>query len=91
MDRTELNRIFSELAQYKRIEEEAKRERTALEDQVKAMMTELETDILIGDEHKVTWKAEIRNTIDTKKLKADHPELAAEYTKASESRKFLFS
>lgn len=39
-----------------------------------------------GGEKIATWKAQTANRIDTKALKADHPDIAALYTKTSESR-----
>ena len=41
----------------------------------------------IGD-RKITWKTTSRNSIDSKKLKAEMPDIAAQYTKTSTSRTF---
>ena len=39
-------------------------------------------------ERKVTWKSVVKNTVDTKKLKAEYPELVEGYMKSSTSRMF---
>ncbi|MGL4911816.1 MAG: hypothetical protein ACRC3Y_05215 [Romboutsia sp.] len=39
-------------------------------------------------ERKVTWKSVAKNTVDTKRLKADYPELVEGYMKTSTSRMF---
>ncbi|CEO04831.1 phage-type endonuclease [[Clostridium] sordellii] len=41
----------------------------------------------IGD-RKITWKTSSRNSIDSKKLKSEMPDIAAQYTKTSTSRTF---
>lgn len=41
----------------------------------------------IGD-RKITWKTSSRNTIDSKKLKSEMPDIAAQFTKTSTSRSF---
>ncbi len=44
---------------------------------------------VVADRWRLSWKTQTRKTLDTKRLRADHPELAAEYTKTSESRTFF--
>lgn len=39
-------------------------------------------------DRKITWKKVIKNSIDTKKLKIDYPEIIKNYTKTSTSRTF---
>ena len=54
---------------------------------VKAFMKEAERGIC-GD-HKVSWKTQIRNTLDKKRLAQDHPEIdLSKYMKQSTSRPF---
>lgn len=53
---------------------------------LQALMGEHETAI-VGS-WKLSWKRQSRTTIDTKRLKAERPEIAAEYSRASESRVF---
>ena len=81
---------MKELAQYTRIMEEASDTVDSLKDEIKRYMEEHETDILIGNEHKATYKAVSSNRIDTAALKKDLPDIAAQYTKTTETKRFLF-
>lgn len=42
-------------------------------------------------ERRITWKSVVKNSIDTKALKRDLPEIAEKYTKTSTSRVFKIS
>lgn len=55
------------------------------EDQLKLAIGE-RTTLTLGGNKIATWKTGSRNTIDSKALKIDHPELAAQYTKTSTTR-----
>jgi predicted phage-related endonuclease len=44
-----------------------------------------------GAEHKATYKAVTSSRIDTTALKRELPGVAAQYTKATETRRFTFS
>ena len=79
-----------ELAQYTRIMEEAAATVDSLKDEIKRYMEEHETDILIGDEHKATYKAVSSNRLDSTALKKDLPDIAARYTKTTETKRFTF-
>lgn len=85
-----INEIMRELAQYQRIQEEAAATVEALKDQIKAYMTANQLDTLTGDEHKATCKTVTSSRIDTAALKKEHPTLAAEFTKTSETKRFVF-
>ena len=61
-------------------------ERKKIEQYIQLQMKEYEVGF-IGD-RKITWKKQSRNTIDTKRLKKDHPELVANYLKTTTSRVF---
>lgn len=43
-----------------------------------------------GSEHKASYKAVTSSRIDTTALKRDMPEIAAKYTKTTNTRRFLF-
>ena len=85
-----IDNLFSELAQYTRIMEEAAATVDGLKDEIKRYMEEHNTDILTGNEHKATYKAVTSSRIDTTALKKDRPEIAAHYTKTTETKRFLF-
>lgn len=87
----DINIIFSELAQYTRIMEDATATVDSLKDEIKQYMMEHNIDILTGNEHKATYKAVQTNRIDTAALKKDMPDIAAQYTKITETKRFLFN
>ena len=85
-----IDSTMKELAQYTRIMEEAAATVDGLKDEIKRYMEEHNTDILTGNEHKATYKAVTSNRIDTAALKKDLPDIAAQYTKTTETKRFLF-
>ena len=86
----DINAMFSELAQYTRIMEETAAIVDGLKDEIKKYMEEHNTDILIGNEHKATYKAITSSRLDSTALKKDLPDIAAQYTKTTETKRFLF-
>ena len=85
-----IDSTMRELAQYTRIMEEASDTVDSLKDEIKRYMDEHNTDILTGNEHKATYKAVTSSRIDTTALKKDLPDIAAHYTKTTETKRFLF-
>jgi putative phage-type endonuclease len=68
-----------------------------LEDRLDAVKLELQSalqdkgdSLMYGGSALVTWKTQNRTTIDTKKLKEERPEIAAQYERESPSRVFRF-
>lgn len=86
-----LDEIMGELAQYIRMQEEITQTVESLKDQLKQHMTAAGVDTLAGTEHKVTYKSVTSSRIDTAALKREAPEIAARYTKTTETRRFLFA
>lgn len=87
----DINATMAELAQYIRMQEEAAAMVEALKDQIKAQMTAAGVDTLVGAEHKATYKAVTSNRLDTAALKRDLPDVAQQYTRATETRRFTFA
>lgn len=87
----DINALMAELAQYIRMQEEAAAMVETLKDQLKAQMQAAGVDTLAGAEHKATYKAVTSCRVDTTALKKDLPEIAARYTKTTESRRFTFA
>lgn len=87
----DINALMAELAQYIRLQEEAAAMVEALKDQIKAQMTAAGVDTLVGVEHKATYKAVTSSRVDTTALKKDMPDIAARYTKTTETRRFSFA
>ena len=86
-----INEIMRELAQYTRLQEEAAAMVEALKDQLKQYMNENQLDTLTGAEHKATFKTVTSSRIDTAALKKGHPDIAAAYTKQTETKRFTFA
>ena len=86
-----IDSTMKELAQYTRIMEEAAATVDGLKDEIKRYMDEHNTDILTGNEHKATYKTVTSNRIDTASLKKDMPNIAAQYTKTTETKRFTFT
>lgn len=86
-----IDTIMGELAQYTRLQEETAVIIDGLKDELKAIMQERNTDTLTGTEHKASYKAVVSSRIDTTALKKDAPEIAAKYTRTTESRRFTFA
>ena len=87
---THIDEVMKNLAEYTRIQEEAAAVVEALRDEIKQYMQEKNTDTITGTEHKATFKAYSSSRIDTKALTADHPEIAAQYTRTTKTRRFIF-
>lgn len=86
-----IDSIMKELAEYIRMQEEAAAMVESLKDQLKERMTAAGVDSLAGPEHKATYKAVTSSRIDTTALKRELPGVAAQYTRATETRRFTFS
>lgn len=86
-----IDSIMKELAEYIRMGEQIAATVDGLKDQLKQIMQEQGVDTLTGTEHKATYKAVSSSRIDTSALKRDMPAVAAQYTRATETRRFTFS
>ena len=86
-----IDTIMGELAQYTRLQEETTAIIDGLKDELKAIMQERNTDTLTGTEHKASYKAVVSSRIDTTAIKKELPEVAAKYTRTTETRRFTFA
>lgn len=86
----DIDKMFSDLAQYTRLQEETAAIIDGLKDEIKEYMNAAGLEVLIGNEHKATYKAVASSRIDTAALKRDKPDIAAHYTKTTETKRFLF-
>lgn len=91
MDSKAINSIMQTIAEYARIAEEAQKIVDENKELLKAHMTEMGVDTLIGDEHKATYKEVISNRFDSKAFKADHADMYTAYQKPSTSMRFTFA
>ena len=85
-----LDSLMREIAEYTRMAEEIAATLDSLKDSLKKHMEENGLDSIAGSEHKASYKAVTSSRIDTTALKRDMPEIAARYTKTTETRRFLF-
>lgn len=85
-----LDSLMREIAEYTRMAEEVAATLDSLKDILKKHMEENGLDSIAGSEHKASYKAVTCSRIDTTALKRDMPEIAAKYTKTTNTRRFLF-
>lgn len=86
-----IDTIMSDLAQYTRLQEETAAIIDGLKDELKNIMQAENIEVLQGTEHKASYKAVISSRIDTSALKKELPEIAAKYTRTTETRRFTFA
>ena len=86
MSNQELTARVNELQELKRMQEELTAEIDALQDTIKQAMGD--NEMIIAGAWKVMYKAVTTTRIDTAALKKDRPDIAAQYSKTSISRRF---
>ena len=79
---------LNELSELRRMADELNTEIEAIQDAIKAHMTEADTDTITAGAFKVTWKAITSTRIDTTALRKDLPEIWQEYGKTTTTRRF---
>lgn len=88
MSTNEMARKIRELKELKTMADELAAEITAIEDQIKAEMTERDTEEMTVDVYKVRWTKVTSSRFDSTAFKKAMPELHAQFTKQIESRRF---
>ena len=88
---TDINAIMAELAQYNRLADEISATIDGLKDTIKKYMEDNQLETLTGSEHKVTYKTVTSSRIDTAALKRNAPDIATQYTKTTETKRFIFA
>ena len=84
-----LENKVNDLQELKRMREELEAEISAIEDELKAYMTDAALDSFTAGAFKVTWKEVIQNRLDTTAMKKAFPaETLAPYTKTIVTRPF---
>lgn len=87
----DINAIMTELAQYTRMAEEIAATVDSLKDVLKQQMEQSGVDTITGTEHKASYKTVTSSRIDTAALKKEAPEIAAQYTKTTNTKRFTFA
>lgn len=78
-----------ELMELKRMKEELEAEIASAEDEIKAVMGDEET--LFAGAFKVTWKSVSSSRLDSTALKKALPDIAAQFTKQTTTRRFCIN
>lgn len=88
MDKKELVSKVRELKELKQMADELAGEITAIEDELKAVMTAQNTEEMTVDVFKLRYKTVVSSRFDSKSFKAAHEELYKEYSKPTTSKRF---
>lgn len=80
---------IKELMELRRMKEELEAEIQAAEDEIKAAMGEEET--LLAGAFRVSWKAVTSSRLDSTALKKALPDIAAQFTKKTTTRRFTIN
>lgn len=91
MGTIELDSKVKELRELRRMAEELNAEIEAMQDTIKAEMTEREVDELAGSDWRIAWKSITSNRLDTAALKKALPDVAERFTKTTTSRRFTLA
>ncbi len=81
---SEIEIALNELEELDNAMKSIKTTKDALENQIKAYLGEAES--AVSEDWKVTWKTQVRNSVDTKRLQAEKPGIYQEYMKSTSSR-----
>ena len=88
MATNELITKLNELTELRKMAEDLNAEIEAIQEAIKAHMTEADADTLTAGQYKVTWKPVTSTRIDTTALRKDLPEIWQEYGKTTTTRRF---
>ena len=91
MSTNEMTSKIRELKELKAMAEDLAAEITAIEDCIKAEMTARNTDEMTVDVYKIRWTKVLSNRFDSSAFKKAMPELHAQFTKQTESRRFTIA
>ena len=87
----ELDAKVTELREIQAMIAELEVQAEAIKDMVKAKMYDEGTEDLTGNGWHATWHTVTSSRLDSKKLKADHPELYSQYSKTSSTPRFTLA
>ena len=91
MSNKDIQSKVNEIRELKRMADELENAIESLQDEIKAHMTDIGADELLGVDYKVTWKSVTSSHIDGKALTTDFPEMAQKYTKTTTGRRFCIA
>lgn len=88
MNEQSLKEAIKNYKELQRLSEELEQEMEAVKDAIKAELTRLGVDELAAGEYKVRWTAVKSSRFDTAAFRKAMPDLAAQFTRNVESRRF---
>ncbi len=91
MNKDELLKQVKTLKELKVMAEELQAEITAIEDSIKAEMTEQNVSELQVDVFKIRWTTVVSNRFDTSAFKKVYMDLYNQFTKQSETKRFTIA
>lgn len=91
MSINEMDSKIKELRELRRMADELAAEIDSITDSIKAHMDAEGVDTVSGTDWKVTYKAVTSSRIDTSALKKALPDLAAQFTRSTTSRRFCIA
>jgi predicted phage-related endonuclease len=83
----EADQLIANIEDCKNLEEQLKTAKAEAENRLKALMKDAECGKTPAG-YSVRWKSSSTSRLDTTKLKAEHPDIVAQYTKATSYRRF---
>lgn len=87
----EIDLKVKELRELQTLVDEATAQMEAIKDAIKLKMADEGTEVLQGDGWKATWHTVTSSRLDSKALKAAHPDLVAQYSKPSITTRFTLA
>ena len=87
----EIDIKVKELLELQAMVEEATAQIEAIKDSIKLKMVDEGTEVLQGDGWKATWHTVTTSRLDSKALKAAHPDLVAQYSKTTSTTRFTLA
>lgn len=87
----ELDASVKELRELQALIEEANAQIEAIKDKIKLKMVDDGTEVLQGNGWKATWHTVTSTRLDSKALKAAHPDLVAQFSKTSSTTRFTLA
>lgn len=87
----EIDMEVKELRELQALVDEATAQMEAIKDVIKLKMVDEGTEVLQGNGWKATWHTVTSSRLDSKALKAAHPDLVAQYSKPSTATRFTLA
>lgn len=91
MSHSDLNKKVRDLRELRLMASELDAMIESVQDEVKAEMTAQNTDTLIGDDWKITWKTITSSRIDATALREVFPDIAERFSKVTSYKRFNLS